>query len=177
MIYIDLGCYTGDSVEQFINWGQLLRDIHDAEIYGFDPNPNFAAKWQDIHDRHIKHVKSINFSTDAAWVEDSEMSFSVGDLGSTLMVDKNTFIPSTVIDARCFDFSSWLKRFAGDEVYVKFDIEGAEYPVLEKMIQDGTDKLAKLLFIEWHADKMNEEYKAKEEWIKKNLHCKWLEWR
>ena len=180
MIFIDLGAYKGDTVEQFISWGQLLGDISGAKVFAFEPNPNFKDHWKDIHDRHIKHVKEINFVQSAAWIDDKGLEFSLwheSDIGSTVMKDKRNWYAGQVIGVPSFDFSQWLRQFEDDEIYIKFDIEGAEYPVLKKMIEDGTDKMCKLLMIEWHADKMNESFKADEEFIKENLKCDWIEWR
>jgi hypothetical protein len=50
------------------------------------------------------------------------------------------------------DFGRWLARryTKRDVVYVKFDIEGAEYPVLEQMLREGTIALVDRLYIEFH---------------------------
>lgn len=180
MIFIDLGAYDGDTVEQFISWGQLLGDISEARVFAFEPNPNFAAKWQDVHDRHIKHVREIYFQQVAAWIDDGGLEFShwhESEIGSTVMPAKRNWYAGEIIGIKSFDFSTWLKQFEGEEIYVKFDIEGAEYPILKKMIADGTDKLCKLLMIEWHADKMGQEYKDDQKFIEDNLKCDWIEWR
>jgi hypothetical protein len=55
----------------------------------------------------------------------------------------------------CFDFSRWLSDLRTshprpDVIVVKMDIEGAEVPVLQKMIEDGTDALIDELLVEWH---------------------------
>lgn len=181
MIFVDLGAYNGDTVEQFISWGQLLGDITEAKVYGFEPNPGFEKEWQDIHDRHIKHVKSIEFKQAAAWVDDKGLEFShwlESPIGSTVMPAKRNWYAGKIIGVPSFDFSQWLKQLPeGEDIYVKFDIEGAEYPILKKMINDGTDKLCKLLMIEWHADKMGPEFKEDEAWVQENLKCDWIEWR
>lgn len=180
MIYIDLGAYNGDTVEQFINWGQVFADVSDATIYAFEPNPNYQKEWEDLYERQIKHVKDIVFEQSAAWVDDKGLEFSLWNEyqeGSTVMKQKRNWYAGKVIGVPSFDFSEWLKQCDGEEIYIKFDIEGAEYPILKKMIMDGTDKLCKLIFIEWHADKMGEEFKADEDWIIANLNCRMLEWR
>jgi len=55
------------------------------------------------------------------------------------------------------DFGRWLednfqKR---DFIWVKLDIEGAEYPVLEKMIEDGTIEYVDQLYVEFHNVKVD----------------------
>lgn len=180
MIFVDLGAYKGDTVEQFISWGQVFGDISDSTIYAFEPNPNFEKAWEDVYDRHIKHVKDIVFEQTAAWIDDGGLELSLWEespSGSTVMPEKRNWYAGKIIGVPSFDFSEWLRQFEGQKIYVKFDIEGAEYPVLTKMIHDGTDKLCELMFIEWHADKMNAERQKQQEFIKKNLNCKWLEWR
>lgn len=180
MIFVDLGAYNGDTVEQFISWGQLLGDISDAKVFAFEPNPSFEKVWDDIYTRHIKHVKDIKFEQTAAWVDDKGLEFSLwheSPIGSTVMPQKRNWYAGEVIGVPSFDFSEWLKQFKGEKIYVKFDVEGAEYPILKKMIQDGTDELCTLLMIEWHADKMGQEFKDDQEFIEKNLKCDWIEWR
>jgi uncharacterized protein YfeS len=54
----------------------------------------------------------------------------------------------------CFDFSKYVKdNFKVDDYIVcKLDIEGAEYPVLEKMIKDETIPYIKKLYVEFHSN-------------------------
>ena len=58
-----------------------------------------------------------------------------------------------IIRVPCFDFSSWLRRL-GERPVVKLDIEGAEFPILERLHEDGTDALVAELLVEWHDEKM-----------------------
>jgi hypothetical protein len=37
---------------------------------------------------------------------------------------------------------------------VKLDVEGAEFPILERLHEDGTDALVAELLVEWHDEKM-----------------------
>jgi FkbM family methyltransferase len=50
------------------------------------------------------------------------------------------------------NFSKWiLKNFTEDDLIIlKMDIEGSEYKVLPKMIEDGSIKYINTLIIEWH---------------------------
>ena len=180
MIFVDLGAYNGDTVDQFVSWGQLLGDISNAKVYAFEPNPNYQAQWDDVRMRHIKHVQDIQFINEAAWVDDGGLEFSLwheSPIGSTVMPAKRNWYAGEIVGIKSFDFSAWLKQFKGEDIYIKLDVEGAEYPILKKMINDGTDKLCKLLMIEWHADKMGQKFKDDQKFIEDNLKCDWIEWR
>ena len=61
--------------------------------------------------------------------------------------DKHTVLVSTE------DIHSWMTDNIGlhDEIIVKMDIEGAEFPVLHRMLVNGSACRIKKLFIEFHA--------------------------
>jgi len=179
MIYIDLGAYNGDTVEQFINWGQLLGDLHECLVYGFEPNPNFKDSWDDIIARQSQHVKHMEFINKAAWIDDEgiELSIYENPTGSSLMPDKRDYEKGKLMRVETFDFSKWLRTLDDKEIYIKFDIEGSEYPILKKMIADGTDRRPKLCMVEWHGTKMNAGFMEDQKFIEENLKCQLVEWR
>ena len=51
-----------------------------------------------------------------------------------------------------FDFSHWVESSFSESDYVilSLDIEGAEYQVIEKMLQDETMKYVDRLYVEFH---------------------------
>ncbi len=178
MIFIDAGCYHAAATEQFINWGQLLTDdMEGSRIYSIEPNPKLKSYWQEIRDRHIKHVKDMQFVNKAAWIDDSILKFSETDLdlGASVMPEKRGY--DTTIDVQGFDFSQWLKQFSGEEIVIKMNIEGAEYPIMEKMMKDGTDKLVKDIMVEFHSAKMSGEFIPREQNILANFKANIHEWR
>lgn len=169
-VFIDLGCGDGDTAKEFRNWKSLAYhpDIQ-WEMYGFDPQ-DFSEEW-------VKHPW-VEFSHQAAWIYDGGVEFSINGIGSTVMKEKDTWDKGKKITVPCFDFSKWLEQFRGDHVIIKMDIEGAEGPVLTKMIQDGTDDIPHLMLIEWHDVKMVDRgYKSNRDWIWDNLRCKWVYFR
>ena len=56
------------------------------------------------------------------------------------------------LEVKCFDFSYYIKDNFNKEDYivVKLDIEGAEYPVMDKLIEDGTIDYIDSIYVEWH---------------------------
>lgn len=155
-VYIDLGCYDGDTVEEFRNWRRVaFPDKEEWTIYAFDPNPSFSEAWANKTDKDTSFIKQ------AAWIEDGETEFAVDQsdspVGSTIMQGKRkVWEASPKIKVKTFDFSHFLKSVDEDFVVVKMDIEGAEFKVLDKMIRDGTDKICKWLLIEFHPNKVVE---------------------
>lgn len=155
-VYIDLGAYNGDSVEQFLNWRTVsFPDKNDWVIHAFEPNPKFKATLRK------KQTDNIHFHEDAAWIENGVLQFAVDDsptpLGSTLMPGKKAIWDTKEkINVTAFDFSAWVTQFKDDFVVVKMDVEGAEFPILEKMIKDGTITIPNTLLVEFHPNKVRE---------------------
>jgi FkbM family methyltransferase len=157
--FIDLGAYTGDTIKEFFNWAGLVGKPTDYEIFAFEPNP-------DLHDQMIRITRdypNVVFKPWAAWTFDGKLEFAKDEtatpMGSTVMHSKKAIwdvYPH--VEVKCFDFSKWLKQMfnENDEVIVKMDIEGAEFPVLEKMLKDGTITIPRLLFVEWHPNKVQD---------------------
>lgn len=155
-IYIDLGAYDGDTVEEFRNWSKIAFDEGlEWQIYAFDPNPNFRAKWDTIEDANTK------FFNEAAWTSDRIMQLAIEQsdvpYGSTIMKGKKKIWDnSPKIPVQTFDFSDFLQQFKDDFVVCKMDIEGAEFPVLKKMIGRGSDLICNWLMVEFHPNKVVE---------------------
>lgn len=118
----------------------------------------------------------------AAWIFDGQTEFNFRPVedpfGSTAQPDKKDW-GNDVKLVDCFDFSKWLKQFnPSDYIILKMDIEGSEFPILEKMITDGTDSLVNELQIEWHDQKMTnpKAYALKKQYILEHLSCPVKEW-
>lgn len=172
-IFIDLGCYNGDTILQFRNWRFLKYSPEEKWMcYGFDPNPNFIKSWR----RH-ERADTI-FQQKAAWIEDGEIEFTISKpaYGSTVMKEKRNWGQGLTIKVPAFDFSKWITQFRGDHVILKIDCEGAELPIMTKMIEDGTDDIPYLTMVEWHDGKMPT-YNSNKKEILENYRGKLVEWR
>lgn len=145
-VYIDCGAFIGDTVDC-----EFLFNFKADKKIAFEANPEL-----------IPYVKNKPFDmvyNKAIWVDNGKVTFyqdqSKRPLGSTMMSSKTTGIlkPITV---QAIDFSQYLRQFANDEVLVKMDCEGAEFKILEKMIQDGTITIPQALYVEFHPNKVPE---------------------
>jgi FkbM family methyltransferase len=144
-VFIDCGAYKGSAVNHFwLNIG----DKADWEVHCFEANPNHRRKYKNA----TVHKKAV-------WVENGSAKFYLSKYkktspGCSLIRIKKTgsLDKRHPIRVKTIDFSEWLKSgfSKSDTIYIKMDIEGAEYSVLEKMIKDKTIRMVNKLFVEYH---------------------------
>ena len=156
----------------------LISEINNIDsswvVYSFEAN---AETFNRIDKNKFKNVIFIN---KAVWIEDcirnlnveivpgklddfhnkylidkEEINIKVG--GATNIMDDNIQYQNSnnyiknFSSVECVDFSEFIKKFnKEDYIIVKLDVEGAEYPILEKMIEDGTIDYVNEFYIEWH---------------------------
>lgn len=160
-VFIDCGANTCQVLRSFI------ADFPDFEFFAFEPQPALQEHGAQVV-RDYPNT-SVTFSRKAVWIKDEPLHFFLATKwggnyrgGSTLLqghTENECRVDySTPISVDGIDFSSWLRaNFARqDYIIVKMDIEGAEYDVLEKMIQDDTLPLVNELKVEFHQH-MNDE--------------------
>jgi len=147
--FIDLGSFRGDTLRMFLGSEEYKKDRWT--IFAFEPNPYVTPDC-------IEHTV---FSRKAAWTEDGKIALFVSKRrktrsGATVMknkLEKDFCVP---VKVKCFDFSKWiLDNFnKKDYVVIKFNIEGAEYLILKKMIADGSIHYVNRIYVQFHAHKM-----------------------
>jgi len=154
-VFIDLGSHHGAILRKFVASKSYTPDF---TLHAFEANPS---------------IKEITFSTyphgtiiyrKAAWVKDCKLDFYLSDVncaaaqGSSLIKEKITGelnIDAPVV-VEAIDFSFWLsERFTeADNVIVKCNIEGAEYPVFNKIMDDKNMGIIKKLILKRHWSKI-----------------------
>jgi FkbM family methyltransferase len=133
-VVVDLGCQDygyQPSLES------LVDAYHPHKLYGFDPSP--------LLDERVTRVAGVPtvLKRQAAWLYDGTVP--AHNSGTTMAVgDGDQLVP-------CFDLSAWLRRLRR-KVVLKMDVEGAEYPLLEQLLADGTDRWISELVVEWHGE-------------------------
>lgn len=147
-IFIDGGGNSYQSVLKYLD--RFKADL----VYVFEPNPKFHS---DYDSRVILIKKAI-------WTEDVKLPLYISkdsrQAASSLLIDKLCKVNGTVIsdwddkpiEVECVDFSKWLSDNIpiGAILTIKLDIEGAEYPVLKKLIETRVIQRVSQLLVEFH---------------------------
>ena len=139
-IFIDLGANKGSSID----WCEEHYE-NDCLIYAFEPNP---VLFQNLVSKYSDRVMIFNY---AAWTrnEKKKLRIAENDISSTFY--KHVSIVNAIF-VNAIDFSTWLRdtMINGDVITLKMNIEGAEFPVLMKMIEDRTINLIGELYYQFH---------------------------
>ena len=143
-ILIDGGAHRGEVVALFQT--TELVSQYPWEIYAIEANPNLIdslRRWEDI-----------TIIDQAISTEEGSLEFFLGEENDRLgsLYNRARQLKPEPIRVQSFDFSQWIEtNFSLDDyVIVSFDIQGGEYPVLEKMVADSTMKYIDRLYIDWH---------------------------
>ena len=158
-VFIDGGCFTGDSILAFINNTELgadkfkqRDDSSEYEIYGFD-GKEYKEDWDKIRSK-FPNVKMFN---QVLWTENTTLDFAEKRYSlSNSIVD----IPLRLRDGgwrkvfqkEAIDICDFLdKKYSKDDyIVLKLDIEGAEYPIIDKMFDTGHIHWIDELYVEFH---------------------------
>lgn len=162
-VMIELGSYDCRGIRKFMN-----SPMHAIgwTIHVFEPNPNLQ----------VEPIEGVIMHKEAAWVINGEIDFYVGkqdnkNYSSSVIANKKTgkLDLKRPIRIPCVDFSQWIiSNFKQDDyIVLKMDIEGAEYPILSKMLQDGSMNYIDELFVEPHWDRIGMKYEDHRQLIKK----------
>jgi FkbM family methyltransferase len=123
-----------------------------TRLFAIEPNPKLVERLQKIDDCTVipkvvwTHDGSIGFYYDTR--KSGLRSTAIPNSGSTRCAKEPTVVA-------CMDFSKWLyETFRPDDrIIVKMDIEGAEYEVLRRMLEDGSIAYVHKLYLETHRRK------------------------
>lgn len=151
-LYIDLGANAGETV-----LSELISGRHGV-IWAFEPAPQLAEGLRRRFGSAVVVVEA------AAWVEDGGTRLYLGHVLSATIVEGKRALPGHPefgisydrhIDVATVDFANWLAQAVNheDSVIVKMDIEGAEYRVLDRLVETGAIDLIDELRCEFHSDR------------------------
>ena len=152
--FIDCGAHCGESI---LRAKQIFGA--DTTVISFEPIPYFANELKKLYEND----STVMIENAAVWIDNDIKKFHIHKEitdGSSLFTLYGGVDDAYYIDIPSFDLSSWIKdTFTQDDYLIlKLDIEGAEYEVLNKMIEDGTIHMVKELHGEWHHQKIQDEH-------------------
>jgi FkbM family methyltransferase len=153
---IDIGAYNGDSVLHFISY----HDIDSIDAY--EPNDIYIPLWKAI----TEFYPEVRFWNNAVWIDNTNVMFDKRidkhAMGSTMMENKHGYGMGTKVPIPSIDILDILP--ADDEKFcLKIDAEGAEYDILERIIEAGKSHQIDRLYVEWHGEKMDGDYSERQE--------------
>jgi len=131
-VVIDVGCAEYPGAESV---RQLVERFKPSLLYGIDPAATPGTTW--VNDTRVIRLRA------AAWTEIGEVGFDVNGMCSKI----GNGPPVSTLDLALI-----VRRAAArnQPVILKLDCEGAEYELLEYLLETGdADHLDKVL-VEWH---------------------------
>jgi FkbM family methyltransferase len=149
-IYIDVGCFNGETIEHFIHF---TPNSSFYDIITFEPDPiNYQLCKQRLTQKKYSNYNIIIIPK-VVWIRDEKVSYQT-DCGQKCRIDSNK---TSLTELDAIDFSSWLSHLIktnNTKLHIKLSMPGAEVLLLRKMLVDGTFELADQWAVEW-SDKSN----------------------
>ena len=152
-IFIDAGSYKGDTVSAFINSKYYEPGF---EIHCFEPDVMlYVGLMENGFIRNLYNTAITTYDGEVLFYPDR----NEGREGGSICKSKATGYLDKKHPERvpCIDFSKWIADTFDieDKIIVRMNIEGAEYPVLTKMLVDGTIDYIDFLSVSFHQSKVN----------------------
>jgi FkbM family methyltransferase len=149
-IFLDCGTHLGEGLSKFI---ELYNIDKDWEIYSFEPN---VFLWQEHVAQNIHD--NIHYINKAVYTNNEPIVFNIAYPNTDASSIYKKHIGDNYhgsIEVECLDLSDFiLNTFSKEDfIVVKMDIEGAEYAVLRKMIEDKSINYIDELYVEFHSHK------------------------
>lgn len=139
-IFIDAGFFIGKALEYYAPF------IDDTwTVYAFEPNPEL-----DVKKSLSKFPFKVNWIKKAIWTEDGEIDFRLTSRTDASHIDSIRGSVDKKTTVSCIDFSKFVSELPEATIVCSMDVEGAEFPILRKMLDDKTAQRMSLLDIEFH---------------------------
>lgn len=139
--FIDAGYYAGKALEYYApfiddNWTVIV----------FEPNTEL-----DVEESLKRFPFKAEWIKKAIWTEDGTIDFRIAGRNDASHIDSIRASADKKITVPCIDFSKFVAELPENATIVcSFDVEGAEFPILRKMLKDKTAQRISLLDIEFH---------------------------
>lgn len=143
MIYLDCGFYAGGALKKYMDKGLVDEN---TTIYAFEPNPDF-----DFDESVKKYPVKIKKIKKACWIRNGKVGFMASGYDSAAHIKGTTSTAEAKrLNVPAINFSKFVEDLPDEPIICSMDIEGAEFAVLEKMLEDDTIDKIDILDIEFH---------------------------
>lgn len=164
-IVVDVGAFTG-------SWAQHIVERYDPVIYAFEPNPKSFAL---LRQKAVNNPK-LQPMPYGLGGEDLTVDFTLNGLGSSMCDERSSHsdVPRIKVEIAAID-RIWKELRLGQVDLMKINIEGAEFPLFDRMITANLlNKVGCFMiqFHEWHPDAYAKRRRIREELSKTHR----LEW-
>lgn len=180
-VFLDLGTHGCQGLHGFAT--SVLNFDETWDIHTFEPN-------KLLHP--INCIEQFDFKVTshkkAVWIKEGTSVFkqyggdgkSQGSLLEETYGDKHYNDYHDSIEVETIDFLNFIHTFDPNQnIYIKMDIEWAEWAVLEDLLSRGWPKNIKHIWIEFHGVIGNQFYKNKSIWLMDQIRekgCEVTEW-
>ncbi len=139
-IVFDVGGYIGE-------WSEKIVELYDPFIHIFEPVPEFQAKITTTFDSNPK-ISSHNF---VLHNENATLEMAILDNSSSIYREGNSHI-----DIFLKDIYGFLEEHNINSVdLIKINIEGGEYPLLQRLIETNTLERFHNILVQFHPIEQN----------------------
>ncbi|KAK4748169.1 hypothetical protein SAY87_014755 [Trapa incisa] len=155
-VYVDVGARSyGSSIGSWFR-KQYPKQNKTFEVYAVEADKAFHEEY--------KLKKRVTLLPYAAWVKNETLSFEITrdpgqkadaagrGMGRIQTAQSSKTFDGEVASIQGFDFADWLKKSVSEMDYVvmKMDVEGTEFDLIPKLIENGSICLIDELFLECH---------------------------
>lgn len=148
-VFLDLGSHLGQELEVLAPMG--------VEVHSFEPHPVLFNRLLE----NYKECPNVKLNNLAAWNsnEEKHLFFKRNKTehsdGSTLIASKNNINTSIKDLVKCVDIAEYIKNINKPIKVLKIDVEGAEYVILEHLINEELIQDIEFIYCEDHERKIN----------------------
>lgn len=175
-VFLDFGFRYGEGFE-IIN--DYLQMDSTWEMIVYEPNTEIAVE-EAIE--KLNAPCKVEYRKQAVWIYDGSIEFLVEDKRErykghqipeteeglfegeashiSILSSTNSSICTKKVEVPCVDIKNILEEHRGKEIYIKADIEGAEFEIVKRIINENLCSDIKLMWIEWHGEALGPEYES-----------------
>lgn len=159
-IVLDFGAHVGNATTEFAK-----RAKH---VHAFEPNPEIFAFLRRQTARYPNvtlHNKVVSDKAGNETLFFETMTRGKHFEGSTIMANKSNVSYENQVDIEAVDVADFITSLGTPVACIKMDIEGAEYRILDRLIETKVIDDVGRIYVECHVDRIPGLAQAKEKTI------------